>query len=65
MKCNMGKTDRTFRFILGTAMVVTGAYYQSWWALAGLVPLLTAATRWCPVYVPFNINTGAQESIGS
>ncbi|GAB4180330.1 MAG: DUF2892 domain-containing protein [Calditrichia bacterium] len=57
MKCNVGKFDRIFRIILGLVILAVGYYYQSWWGLVGLVPLLTAAIGWCPLYVPFGVKT--------
>jgi sulfite exporter TauE/SafE len=58
MKCNVGKTDRILRIIAGIAIFALGFYYSSWWGLVGIVPLLTGLIRWCPLYIPFNINTG-------
>lgn len=60
MTCNMGRGDRIFRGILGIAVLVAGIYYQSWWGLVGLIPLMTSVFAWCPAYVPFKINTGAK-----
>lgn len=57
MKCNIGKTDRMIRILLGIVIVILGFSFQSWWGLVGLVPLLTAAFRWCPLYVPLNVST--------
>lgn len=57
MKCNIGKTDRMIRFVLGVVIIAAGLYYQSWWGAIGLVPLLTAALRWCPPYDWFGIST--------
>lgn len=57
MKCNMGKTDRIIRAIVGVIIVAAGLYFQSWWGLVGLIPLATAAVRWCPAYVPFKFST--------
>lgn len=57
MKRNMGKGDRIFRVILGLVIIAVGIYYQSWWGAIGLVPLLTAAINWCPLYVPFKLST--------
>jgi hypothetical protein len=28
-----------------------------WWALIGLVPLLTGLIGWCPAYLPFGLRT--------
>ncbi len=61
MKCNMGTTDRVFRAIVGIGVLGAGFYFQSWWGLIGLIPLGTALIRWCPAYVPFGWNTGAEE----
>jgi len=57
MKCNVGKTDRIIRIVLGIIIIAAGLYYQSWWGLIGAVPLLTAALGWCPAYLPFGIST--------
>jgi hypothetical protein len=46
------------RLVAGVAILATGWYYKSWWGLLGLVPLLTALIRWCPVYLPFGLSTG-------
>ncbi|MCK6621723.1 MAG: DUF2892 domain-containing protein [Calditrichaceae bacterium] len=58
MTCNVGKTDRIIRYVAGILIVAAGLYFQSWWGLIGLVPIATAALRWCPAYMPFKINTG-------
>lgn len=57
METNVGTIDRVVRLVAGVAIIAAGAYYQSWWGLAGLVPLFTGTTRWCPAYLPFGINT--------
>jgi len=57
MKCNMGKSDRIIRTVLGAAVVIAGVYFQSWWGVIGLIPLGTAAIGWCPAYLPFGIST--------
>jgi hypothetical protein len=57
MQCNAGKTDRTLRVIAGLVILGLGAYFQNWWGLIGVVPLLTGATGWCPAYIPLGINT--------
>jgi len=63
MKKNMGKGDRILRLILGIVIIVVGIYYQSWWGAIGLIPLLTAAINWCPLYVPFKISTKKSEGV--
>jgi len=53
----MGNTDRILRAIAGVVIILLGLYYQSWWGLVGLIPLVTALIRWCPLYVPLKIST--------
>lgn len=62
MKINIGKTDRVIRIVAGVAIVAIGAWCKSWWGLAGLIPLGTAALRICPLYPLFGLNTCALES---
>ena len=58
MQCNVGKTDRIFRIILGIGLLAYGVYSQNWWFAVGVIPLGTALFKWCPAYLPFGINTG-------
>ena len=57
MLCNVGKTDRAIRLVAGVAIVAAGLYYQSWWGAIGLVPLLTGAFKYCPMYQLRDIST--------
>jgi hypothetical protein len=57
MKCNIGKTDRVFRIILGVVIILVGVYFKSWWGAVGLIPLFTAVIRWCPAYAIFGFST--------
>ena len=59
MKCNVGKADRIFRAVVGLGVLAGGIYFKSWWGAIGLVPLLTAIFRFCPVDVPYGISTCA------
>lgn len=61
MKCNVGKTDRTIRIIVGLAIIGAGFYYQSWLGVIGLIPLGTAALGWCPLYLPLGVSTCADQ----
>ena len=36
MKCNVGKTDRMFRIILGVIIILAGIDFKSWWPLLAL-----------------------------
>jgi len=60
MKTNVGTLDRSFRFALGLTLLGAGYYFQSWWGLVGILPLLTATFRFCPAYVPFGLSTCAK-----
>ncbi len=57
MKCNVGKTDKVLRIVAGLLIGAAGIYFDSWWGLAGLVPILTALAGWCPLYHPAGVNT--------
>jgi hypothetical protein len=60
MTCNVGTIDRTFRIVLGLALlslVFVGP--QTLWGLVGLVPLLTGLVRFCPAYGIAGVNTCA------
>jgi hypothetical protein len=54
---NMGKTDRLLRTMAGLAIAGAGIYFGSWWGLAAIVPLGTAAMGYCPAYGPFAWST--------
>lgn len=58
MKTNEGKIDRILRVLLGLgllSLVFVGP--QSMWGLIGIVPLLTGAIGYCPLYQVFGLNT--------
>ncbi len=57
MKRNIGKTDRVIRIIIGIGIIAIGIYFQNWWGVIGVIPILTAAIGWCPAYIPFGIST--------
>jgi hypothetical protein len=57
MKSNVGSADKIIRFVVGAAIIIAGIAYESWWGLAGLVPIVTALIGWCPLYVPFGLKT--------
>jgi ribose/xylose/arabinose/galactoside ABC-type transport system permease subunit len=60
MKRNVGGIDRSIRIIAG--LVILSLFFAldentRWWALIGLVPLLTGLIGWCPAYLPFGLRT--------
>jgi hypothetical protein len=63
MKKNMGKVDKTLRFIAGLVLIsLVFIGPQTAWGWLGLIPLLTSLVGWCPLYVPFNLSTKKSES---
>lgn len=57
MKCNVGKTDRIIRAVLGVGIIAGGFYFQSWWGAIGVIPIFTASIGWCPAYLPFGFSS--------
>jgi hypothetical protein len=57
MKINVGNTERLLRIIAGIIIIGVGVYYQSWWGVVGLIPLLTGLFRFCPLYMMLGMNT--------
>ena len=57
MNKNMGSADRWVRALLGVLGIAAGIVLKSWWGVIGVLLLATAATGWCPGYLPFGITT--------
>ena len=57
MKINIGSPERIARIIVGLIIIAAGVYYQSWWGVIGLMPLLTGIFRFCPLYTVLGVNT--------
>jgi hypothetical protein len=57
MKTNVGIADRIIRLIIGFVIVALGIIYNSWLGLIGIIPILTAVTGFCGLYVPLGIST--------
>ena len=57
MKRNIGNADRIIRVVIGLVMIALGIYFNSWWGAIGLIPLITAAIGWCPLYAPLGLST--------
>ncbi len=60
MNKNAGTADRAVRIVAGLAIL--SLYFVAepawrWWALLGLVPLLTGLLGWCPAYTLLGIRT--------
>ncbi|OOS20676.1 hypothetical protein B0682_05930 [Moraxella lincolnii] len=57
MKINVGQTERALRIIIGVVILGLGLYFQNWWGLVGLIPLVTGSIRFCPLYRLLGINS--------
>jgi hypothetical protein len=62
MKRNVGKVDRAIRFTVGIVMMGVGFGAMSGGAaivvgVIGAVLFVTSVIGWCPLYIPFRINT--------
>jgi hypothetical protein len=58
MKTNLGGIDRGLRIIAGVALIaatVTGTI--GLWGWIGVVPLVTGAAGWCPLYRLLGLNS--------
>ncbi len=55
---NVGNVDRVLRIVLGATLIVLAATGRvGVWGFIGVVPLLTGAIAWCPLYRLFGIRT--------
>ena len=57
MEINVGSTERLLRIIIGVVIIGLGLYFQSWWGVVGLIPLLTGLFHFCPLYKMLGMNT--------
>ena len=64
MQCNLSKTDRRVRVVLGIGLIGAGVYFRSWWGLLGVALLVNAAMGVCGLYRLFGISTykGGQDT---
>lgn len=61
MKANVGGLDRSLRIIVGLFLVDLALSGTSGaWAWVGLLPLLSGALAWCPLYVPSGLSTATR-----
>lgn len=62
MKLNVGGIDRILRIVVGLALIgATLAGMIGVWGWIGIVPLLTGAFKFCPVYTMFGMSTCPME----
>ncbi len=58
MTVNVGTLDRLLRFALGLVLIsLVFVGPQTVWGWIGLVPLLTAVVRFCPLYRLIGVRT--------
>lgn len=61
---NVGKADRVIRVVIGLALLSLLMIIQSnlrFIGLIGIIPLITAAAGFCPVYALFHISTSRKD----
>ena len=58
MKTNEGTLDRALRIAAGLVLIAVAATGTvGAWGYIGIVPLLTGAIGWCPLYMVLGLNT--------
>ncbi len=51
MKANMNGTQRAIRAVIGLILLGVACYYKNWLVgVIGIIPLISAATGYCPLY---------------
>jgi hypothetical protein len=63
MQTNVGGIDRVLRIVVGLAILSLFFVLEGnarYWALVGIVPILTGIFRFCPAYLPLGISTCAK-----
>ena len=62
MKLNVGGIDRILRIVVGLALIALTLLGQiGVWGWIGLVPLLTGAFGFCPLYTMLGMHTCAMK----
>ena len=58
MKTNENFNERVIRLVVGVTVASFFIYHNSVWALLGLIPFVTGASGFCPLYyiVGYNSN---------
>jgi hypothetical protein len=58
---NVGKFERLIRILVGFLIFYMGVLSQTaepkLWGFIGLILVITGILGWCPLYLPFKINT--------
>lgn len=61
MKTNIGSYDAGVRFVIGCGVLFMSVNGWGWWSLFGLIPIVTGACGFCPLYALVHVNTEAWE----
>jgi hypothetical protein len=61
MKTNVGSYDAGVRFVAGCGILFMSVNGWGWWSLLGLIPIITGASGFCPLYKVLHIDTEARE----
>lgn len=60
MKANEGTLDRALRIAVGLVLIGLAAFnIVGPWGYVGVIPLVTGAVGYCPLYALFGFNTCA------
>lgn len=67
MRVNMGTIDRAIRVVIAAVLIGVGLGVVQGpvgiaMAAVGAIPLLTGLSGFCPLYIPFGIDTRGQSS---
>ena len=54
---NVGRTDKIIRLAIGIPLAIWSIYEKSWWAVLGIILIVTAILSHCTVYSWFKIVT--------
>ncbi len=57
MQCNLGKTDRLLRLLVGAGIIAAGVVFRSWWGLLGVPLVVNALMGVCGLYRLLGIST--------
>lgn len=60
MKKNVGQLDRWIRIVSGIVLLSLFFFIEGqfkWISLLGIVLIVTGTINFCPIYLPFGINT--------
>lgn len=61
MKHDVGTLDRLIRISVGLFLLFQGLVGGHGWGYLGVIPLLTGAIGWCPLYGLLGISTVCQK----